>query len=639
MTSKSERLLFLFFFFFPLHITFRRPPSRGGFKGHPPSVYLISHHGLLKSFLPRSLSTYLCLEETDVEMAASTDEAPQLIIGIDFGTTHELPSYPDYYRIKHITHWKSTRDYNSDKEKVPSAISYSDSPPEWGYAVPLDESVLRWFKLLIVDEGDLPGKIQGSPQIFSVRRLVKRANKTPAEVIGEYLRGLWKHSRESIIRSVGQRMFKVSRLHFVVTLPAIWPHYTRARMEEALKHAVILNSEHAGQTSHSFISEPEAAALSCLEENSDRTDVKVGDHFVVCDAGGGTVDIITYTVVKLHPLTVRESVRGDGDLCGAMFLDENFRTLLKKLIPADIQSQIGESGLLKIMSDDWEHGIKPNNLVSDQIKQVKAQHRRVPKFVILVGGFGKSKFLYECLQETVGDRIEVLQDDGDGPWTAVIRGAVLHGLAEKGLTDSIAVQVDSRISRYNYGTLFNILPFEEDEHHHKDRQYCPVNQDFLAVDQTKWFVEIGEAVSARVPIRCHFWQELSNPNDEILVEIVFSDALHPPRRKDRTVKSLGVIRISKVPDWDKLYRWTNTDGEEFRQFTYELRMVSDGASLDFSVYYNKERLGSQSVCFESSNQPDGTKEPSKAATKQMASGSGSGSGSGDDAESEGLYLD
>ncbi|KAF4966515.1 hypothetical protein FZEAL_10639 [Fusarium zealandicum] len=552
--------------------------------------------------------------------------------------------------------------FKSDKEKVPSAILYShknDENPAWGYGVPFEDPALRWFKLLLVDEKDLPDKVLKSPQVLEARALLEKKNKTPIEVVGDYLRHVWKHSRESIVRSLGKRMAKASLLQFVVTLPAIWPHYTRVRMREALQHAGILQSTTAGETSLSFIQEPEAAALTCLEENSDRADVSVGDHFIVCDAGGGTVDIITYTVLRLDPLTV-----GESDLCGAMFLDENFLELLKKIIPRDIQSNMQENALQKIMAEDWEHGIKPSvcksstswdvqvpynhkpiqpkinikgsmvrdvvyqpviakiqALVAGQISQVKEHHRKVPKFIILVGGFGKSQYLYECLQDRVGDQIDVFQDEGEGPWTAVTRGAVLHGLAQTKLTNSISVAVDSRISRFSYGTLVNILPFDKDDHDSKDRVYCEEHQEFLAVEQTSWHVEIvglntpsaenvstdklnaqGEAVSAYDPTCFDFWQDLTSPEQDIEVEIVISDATKPPHRKDNTVKSL--------------------DGKVFRRMTYSLRMISDGSSLDFAIYYKNRRIGSQGVSFDttsSSADPGRARQSLKTMTHQTKS--------------------
>jgi uncharacterized protein YxjI len=40
---------------------------------------------------------------------------------------------------------------------------------------------------------------------------------------------------------------------------------------------------------------------------------KVGDAFVICDAGGGTVDLISYEITQLKPsLELKELVPGKG---------------------------------------------------------------------------------------------------------------------------------------------------------------------------------------------------------------------------------------------------------------------------------------------------------------------------------------
>lgn len=44
----------------------------------------------------------------------------------------------------------------------------------------------------------------------------------------------------------------------------------------------------------------------------------VGDTIVVCDAGGETVGLITFTIVQLQPsFCLKEAAPGNGALCGA----------------------------------------------------------------------------------------------------------------------------------------------------------------------------------------------------------------------------------------------------------------------------------------------------------------------------------
>lgn len=49
-----------------------------------------------------------------------------------------------------------------------------------------------------------------------------------------------------------------------------------------------------------IISEPEAAAVYASDV-LDPHIIEAGDTFVLCDAGGGTVDLISYTVTALRP--------------------------------------------------------------------------------------------------------------------------------------------------------------------------------------------------------------------------------------------------------------------------------------------------------------------------------------------------
>ena len=78
------------------------------------------------------------------------------------------------------------------------------------------------------------------------------------------------------------------------------------------------------------ISEPEAAAVYALDV-LDPHIIEVGDTFVLCDAGGGTLDLISYTVKKLKPkLEITEAVPGTGSLCGSTFLNRRFEIFLEE---------------------------------------------------------------------------------------------------------------------------------------------------------------------------------------------------------------------------------------------------------------------------------------------------------------------
>lgn len=135
--------------------------------------------------------------------------------------------------------------------------------------------VLRFFKLLLIDEADLPANIRNSPQLTAAKNLLRAAGKMPVEVIGDYLRLLWKHSMQTITKSIGKSLLDISKFHIVVTLPAIWPMYSQIRMREAVELAGILEERNAGASTLSFMSEPEAAAMATMDDMAERPDLTV----------------------------------------------------------------------------------------------------------------------------------------------------------------------------------------------------------------------------------------------------------------------------------------------------------------------------------------------------------------------------
>lgn len=73
----------------------------------------------------------------------------------------------------------------------------------------------------------------------------------------------------------------------------------------------------------------EAAALYTIKYLSPSI-LQRGRKFVVCDAGGGTVDLITYEITRIDKLEVKEVTEGTGGKCGSSMLNKRFRRFLKQ---------------------------------------------------------------------------------------------------------------------------------------------------------------------------------------------------------------------------------------------------------------------------------------------------------------------
>jgi len=209
----------------------------------------------------------------------SEGDTNTILLGIDFGTTYSGVAFTwsnNIDKMEVITSWESDLHTNGEEEKAPTAIAYGrQGKVQWGYAIPQDEEQVKWFKLLLIDKEDLPEDVKNSPKIQEARDYLKKHKKTAIEVISLFLRHLWNHCNQRITETVSRSLVNYSKFHIVITLPAIWPDYARARMREAARDAGMLGKRVAGETELTFISEPEAAALATLSDLDGRKDVKV----------------------------------------------------------------------------------------------------------------------------------------------------------------------------------------------------------------------------------------------------------------------------------------------------------------------------------------------------------------------------
>jgi hypothetical protein len=137
----------------------------------------------------------------------------------------------------------------------------------------------------------------------NIKRTIKKLPKPPVEIAADFIGAVYRHAQSEIAKVVPKEYLKICQKHFVLSVPAVW--------SDAAKNATLQASKIAGIFPVTLIKEPEAAALYTM--HSLGFSLNVGDAFVVCDAGGGTVDLISYEVVGLNPnLQVKELVPGTG---------------------------------------------------------------------------------------------------------------------------------------------------------------------------------------------------------------------------------------------------------------------------------------------------------------------------------------
>lgn len=165
-------------------------------------------------------------------------------------------------------------------ESPPDASPDSDPITKWGFQFRPDESRLRCIKLFLDRTQKLPYYVSH----HDTAAQLKRFNKNVVDAVGDYLTQIYKHTMDTLTRRYGESFMASTKVEFVLTCPAVW--------SDAAKNTTLLAAERAGMGSQDdieMISEPEAAAVYTLKAIQPNH-LSIGDNFVVCDAGGGTVE-------------------------------------------------------------------------------------------------------------------------------------------------------------------------------------------------------------------------------------------------------------------------------------------------------------------------------------------------------------
>lgn len=325
---------------------------------------------------------------------------------MDFGTTNTGVAFsfsdnPDHREIEVITTWPSVGPgINETRVKVPSEISYPTDPtesPVWGYMFRPGAPRVGCFKLLLDpaagdakynDEGLID---PGNPSAV----MTLPPGKTVVGVCTDYLAQVYAHTMRMLEKRLPNTL-KSTPIQFVITTPAMWG--TNAQ------HNTLVAAKAAGFGKRSIdwvdmVSEPEAAAAYSLKQlNTDEVrhvihDEKVGNEkfdehhdfsdgsttdvesessyrdsaallswrpntqLIVCDAGGGTVDLVAYEITQIHPyLKVDETVQAKGGLCGSTALDRAFLQLVRTRLGPQQDSLLTtkRTGRGSRMMSSWE---------------------------------------------------------------------------------------------------------------------------------------------------------------------------------------------------------------------------------------------------------------------------------------------
>ncbi|RMJ12396.1 hypothetical protein CDV36_007943 [Fusarium kuroshium] len=499
-----------------------------------------------------------------------------LVIGIDFGTTYSGVAWAtqtDFNsdQINLITSWPGS---GREEGKAPTEICYENGM-QWGFEVEKDANPITWFKLLLLKQEDLSPELCSSEFLLRSQKMAQKNNKTPIDLIADYLRAIWNHTLEVIVKDRGDSVLEAYQLHVVITVPAIWKDYARQNMENAAKKAGILDRRAAGKTVLTFVPEPEAAALSTLCDPGRQP--KKDDVYLICDAGGGTVDLITYKITGVDPILMNEAVEGTGGLCGGIFIDEAFEAMIKNRLGRK-WNQISQSGIKEMLKGDWELSIKP---------QYKP-------------GNGKKEYIVSIPAEAYQKDDELFNDMTQEPFIKRGRIHFKGSHIEKAFAEPFA-KIDELIEaqilkakKQGLSLTGIILVGGLGVHLQQDKIWDKEAHEWKATNQMRWYLKKGENVSTKAPVS-HEWHRLYQTNDDFdgtfVVTIRQCQEGTPPARNNNSVKEWAKIKCSiDVPFWGLKDHW-NKAGVRVKRLDYHVEMVPSGASIEFTVVVDGKKVG------------------------------------------------
>ena len=440
-----------------------------------------------------------------------------------------------------VTEWPGLSS-NAANEKVPSRVSYDpDGAVKYGNEIRHNHKfdVHSCMKLkLDQNTTDLARELEDLH--FGANG---HSRHDVVALCASYLSRLRADAEESMRQRYGSKTYGSVRKELVVTVPAVWSERAKDLTMKALERS-------GWQPDKStLVTEPEAAAMFTLKqmmEGPSRSEFDVGNTFIICDAGGGTVDSISYTIKQKSPLRIQEATVGSGDKCGATFLDKAFLDWLKLWIgphrfnkipyaksrpgspllnsfetnkyafdgkendwtvtlPSDCGVETDETlnvedRVLTMTTAQMKEIFEPTmkqilDIIYGQIKSIKAVGLEKPKLVLVVGGFGRNPYLYEqirshCARQDIGTRRP------QGEWSAVVKGAVCCGL--EGIESLEKRLIVSRRARKFYG-LSRHSTWDSSKHHPDDYFIDAVDGKPYARSQMQWLMAKGDELPTAMP--------------------------------------------------------------------------------------------------------------------------------------------
>ncbi|KAH9852621.1 hypothetical protein C2E23DRAFT_868473 [Lenzites betulinus] len=305
----------------------------------------------------------------------------KLVIAMDVGTTYSGVAFAvldpgEVPRIHGVTRFPG-QENDTGKPKIPSILYYRQNgtvhcagaeaalPDMEMVAEDEDLILVEWFKLHLrpktlaseISQCDLPALPEG---------------KTILDVFADFLRYLFDCTRQYIndTHANGKTIWHsvTDRIEFVLSHPNGWEGLQQSKMRRAAVLAGLVPDTAEGRNRVRFVSEGEASLHYCARNGLTADSISDGDTVMIVDAGGGTVDISSYSFVSTLPLSVEEVAPADCILQGSTRVNARAKEFLQEKLNG---SEYGSEDDINTMLDYFEKHTKPYFRDSSEASYIK----------------------------------------------------------------------------------------------------------------------------------------------------------------------------------------------------------------------------------------------------------------------------
>ena len=292
------------------------------------------------------------------------NDNPKIVVGIDFGTSGVGYAYSFNNNITNII----SSDFcgQSKDKKVPTEIILDTNLKEvlaFGekckeYTIAYDKNNYEYFKNI---------KMNLYKKIYDVKSTNGREVNIES-IISKILEEVSKNAVNQI-RKKNNMEIKKEDIKWVVTIPAIWEERSKNIMINASKKAGLINDN--TDLSLFLALEPEVAGIYYNSPNMSfaQQNINGGQPYIVCDIGGGKVDICTHRKINisLNETELIEEYPPLGGAYGGNVINEEF---IKRLIV----ELFGEENINSLKNDDYSEDWNKFETEVEGLKKMFDEH-------------------------------------------------------------------------------------------------------------------------------------------------------------------------------------------------------------------------------------------------------------------------